>query len=98
MSADRSRPGRVITFYSYKGGTGRTMALANVGCLLAERGEGDVLLIDFDLEAPGLHSFFRGLIPYASDDHLTKHPGLIELLLNLSDGIGARNDAQSEDE
>ena len=31
-----SRPsGQIITFYSYKGGTGRTMALANLACLLA---------------------------------------------------------------
>jgi len=29
------QPGRIITFYSYKGGTGRTMALANTACLLA---------------------------------------------------------------
>ncbi len=53
-------PGRIIAFYSYKGGTGRTMALANTGCVLAERtrqGRG-VLMIDWDLEAPGLHRFF----------------------------------------
>lgn len=54
------KPGKVITFYSYKGGTGRTMALANVACLLAEREncERGVLMIDWDLEAPGLHRFF----------------------------------------
>ena len=27
----------IVTFYSYKGGTGRTMALANVACLFARR-------------------------------------------------------------
>jgi MinD-like ATPase involved in chromosome partitioning or flagellar assembly len=41
------------TFYSYKGGVGRTLALANVGCILAQNGK-KVLLVDFDLEAPGL--------------------------------------------
>lgn len=41
------------TFYSYKGGVGRTLALANVGISLAMRGK-KVLLVDFDLEAPGL--------------------------------------------
>lgn len=45
-----------ITFYSYKGGVGRTLALANVGALLAKNGR-RVVLIDFDLEAPGLDSF-----------------------------------------
>lgn len=55
-------PGKIITFYSYKGGTGRSMALANVACLLAQREVmvGDVLMVDWDLEAPGLHQFFHG--------------------------------------
>jgi MinD-like ATPase involved in chromosome partitioning or flagellar assembly len=30
--------GQLITFYSYKGGTGRTMALVNVACLMAKEG------------------------------------------------------------
>ena len=51
MKTDRK--GRIITFYSYKGGTGRTMALANVGWILASSGK-RVLLVDWDLEAPGL--------------------------------------------
>ncbi len=68
------RDGSVITFYSYKGGTGRTMALANTACLLArdhippnER----VLVIDWDLEAPGLHRYF---------DLHTPPSGLLELM------------------
>jgi hypothetical protein len=49
--------GEIISFYSYKGGVGRTMALANVAVLLAQRGH-RVLAVDFDLEAPGLHRYF----------------------------------------
>jgi cellulose biosynthesis protein BcsQ len=30
--------GKIVTFYSYKGGTGRTMALANVAWILASSG------------------------------------------------------------
>ena len=30
--------GKIVTFYSYKGGTGRTMALANVAWILASTG------------------------------------------------------------
>lgn len=53
-----AEPGTVITFYSHKGGTGRTMALANAGVALARRKAGNVLMVDWDLEAPGLHDFF----------------------------------------
>lgn len=43
-----------ITFYSYKGGTGRSLALANAAVYLANLGL-KVVAVDFDLEAPGLH-------------------------------------------
>ena len=46
----------VTTFYSFKGGVGRTMALVNVAVELAQRGR-RVLAVDFDLEAPGLDTF-----------------------------------------
>jgi MinD-like ATPase involved in chromosome partitioning or flagellar assembly len=46
-----------IAFYSYKGGVGRSLALANIGVLLARRGR-RVACIDFDLEAGGLHTIF----------------------------------------
>jgi len=51
----------VITFYSYKGGTGRTMALANAACLLSTGKDCSqrVLAIDWDLEAPGLQYYLR---------------------------------------
>lgn len=52
-----NRPGILYTFYSYKGGTGRTMALANVATLLAKWGH-SVLVVDWDLEAPGLERYF----------------------------------------
>jgi len=48
----------IYTFYSFKGGVGRSMAMANVAYELASRGL-RVLAIDFDLEAPGLERYFR---------------------------------------
>ncbi|WP_328448574.1 CATRA system-associated protein [Amycolatopsis sp. NBC_00438] len=54
--------GTVVTFYSYKGGVGRSFTLANVAVLLARWGY-RVLTIDWDLEAPGLHHYFRPLLP-----------------------------------
>jgi MinD-like ATPase involved in chromosome partitioning or flagellar assembly len=54
-------PGEVVTFYSYKGGTGRTMALSNIAVLLArhQNATTPILMIDWDLEAPGLHHYFQ---------------------------------------
>jgi hypothetical protein len=41
-----------VTFYSYKGGVGRTLALLNCAAVLASQRR-RVLAVDFDLEAPG---------------------------------------------
>ena len=48
---------RIVTFYSYKGGVGRTLACANFGMYLAKTGQ-KVVLADMDFEAPGLDSKF----------------------------------------
>lgn len=45
---------KTITFYAYKGGTGRSLVVANVAKYLARFGQ-KVFVVDFDLEAPGLH-------------------------------------------
>lgn len=47
----------VTSFYSFKGGVGRTTAAVLTALLLAREGK-KVLLIDFDVEAPGLASIF----------------------------------------
>jgi cellulose biosynthesis protein BcsQ len=77
MSAQH--PGEVVTFYSYKGGTGRSMLLANLAWLLAAN-QKKVLVIDWDLEAPGLHRYFR---PFLVDPELTETPGLIDAVWSL---------------
>jgi cellulose biosynthesis protein BcsQ len=51
--------GMIVTFYSWKGGVGRTMALANTAIQLARKGN-RVLMVDWDLEAPGLGKYFEG--------------------------------------
>lgn len=48
-----------VAFYSYKGGVGRSMLLANAARYLASAGKG-VVALDFDFEAPGLHYKFVG--------------------------------------
>jgi MinD-like ATPase involved in chromosome partitioning or flagellar assembly len=72
----RSPQGKIITFYSYKGGTGRSMALANVAWLLASSGK-KVLCVDWDLEAPGLHRYFS---PFLVDKNLANSDGLINFI------------------
>ncbi len=94
-----TEPGRIITFYSYKGGTGRTMALANVACLLAETHGRPVLVVDWDLEAPGLHRFFPPRIRTTRpgvDIGLDSAPGLIDLLSQVRDALPATLPASEE--
>jgi hypothetical protein len=43
-----------LAFYSYKGGVGRSLLLANAARFLASLGKG-VVALDLDFEAPGLH-------------------------------------------
>jgi hypothetical protein len=66
--------GRIITFYSYKGGLGRSMTLANVAWILASAGK-RVLAIDWHLDAPGLHRYFA---PFLRDPLLMETRGVIE--------------------
>jgi hypothetical protein len=49
--------GAIVTFYSYKGGVGRTMALANIAVQVARKGN-RVLMVDWDLEATRLSNYF----------------------------------------
>lgn len=68
----------IYTFYSYKGGVGRTMALANVAELFYQSGL-KVLMVDWDLEAPGLEGFFFSAKEL--QDTLDK-PGLMDMILH----------------
>ena len=43
---------QIFTFYSYKGGVGRSMAVVNVAYALAAKGR-NVLVLDVDLERRG---------------------------------------------
>jgi tetratricopeptide (TPR) repeat protein len=74
-SLEAPKHGRIVTFYSYKGGTGRTMALANVAFILASNGH-RVLVADWDLESPGLHRFFSPFL----DQTVRDAPGIIDMV------------------
>jgi len=78
--------GQVVTFYSYKGGTGRTMALANVAWILAANGL-RVLVVDWDLESPGLARFFH---PFLDDAALASTGGVTDLILEFEQATTLR--------
>jgi tetratricopeptide (TPR) repeat protein/CO dehydrogenase nickel-insertion accessory protein CooC1 len=83
--------GQIVTFYSYKGGTGRTMAMANVAWIIASNGK-RVLTVDWDLESPGLHKFFH---PFLDPSTVEATPGVIEIIndyASAATSYGARDD------
>jgi hypothetical protein len=69
--------GQVVTCYSYKGGVGRSFALANIAVLLAQWNL-RVLCVDWDLEAPGLDYYFGA--------NEVDRPGLLELVEAVAEG------------
>ncbi|HEX8145529.1 MAG TPA: pentapeptide repeat-containing protein [Pyrinomonadaceae bacterium] len=73
--------GQIVTFYSYKGGVGRSMALANTAALLARWGY-KTLIVDWDLEAPGLENFFKDYTDreHSDLDAITERRGLVDLI------------------
>ena len=84
----------IVTFYSFKGGVGRSMAMAACAYLFAQRGL-RTLAIDFDLEAPGLERYFF-------DDHavlesVRARPGLIDLVLTYKRALTNREEFERAD-
>lgn len=49
--------GKLVSFYSFKGGVGRTTTMMMCAIGAARRGK-KIVVLDFDLEAPGASSFF----------------------------------------
>jgi MinD-like ATPase involved in chromosome partitioning or flagellar assembly len=79
-----NKNGRIISFYSYKGGVGRSMALANVASLLCRSGR-SVLVVDWDLEAPGLDKFFEQVSPSLKTE-VKSTAGVLDLICGLEKG------------
>jgi len=68
---------QVTTFYSFKGGVGRSQALCAVGRLLCQMRR-KVLLVDVDLEAPGLS------LALLDDETLRSKLGFLEIASDLA--------------
>lgn len=84
---------KVVTFYSFKGGMGRTTALAGVALSLVKQGF-HVMMLDTDIEAPGLSTLFfddeviqRGLLDYLLEHPLTPERDIREYILDITDPV-----------
>lgn len=70
------------TFYSYKGGVGRTSALVNAALLRAIEGD-RVVVVDFDFEAPGITSYVNSLARSKGKEvDLDAREGIVEYLFD----------------
>lgn len=92
-SGQKSAP--VVTFYSYKGGMGRTTTMIAYALSLAtakDEKKKRVVIVDCDLEAPGYLNFFdlshhsgltsgkkNGLVEFLSDSLLTSKPETLDI-------------------
>lgn len=82
--SESASKGIVSTFYSYKGGVGRSMALANVAVLMAQWGY-RVLIVDWDLEAPGLDRYLEDLAP-GGVKRAAGRNGIVDIATAVSEG------------
>lgn len=81
----------IVTFYSFKGGVGRTTALFACAWQLA-RDNKRVVLIDLDLEAPGLGPLLgiqtpRGVADFLVD-HVATGASTLESMVGKTSGLG----------
>ena len=78
---------QVITFHSYKGGTGKTTLAANLAGLLAKKGN-NVCIVDIDVYAPSLHAYFgdhiQNKIKNTINDYIVGACGVDDLLVEVT--------------
>lgn len=80
----------IVTFYSYKGGMGRSTTLAAYASYLTLCHKKKVVIVDFDLEAPGFTNFF--LINPAEKN---QRNGLVEYVLDKETGFASGADIRN---
>lgn len=70
------------------------MAMANVAFLAAMNGH-RVLMMDWDLEAPGLAYYFRGQLDASEQRALREAPGIMDIVYDWSKTVSSRKSAES---
>lgn len=84
----------VITFYSYKGGVGRSTSLASCAAYLSYHSSKRIVILDCDFEAPGFTNFFmeepnspinkEGLVEFFVDEEKVSNSGLYRYYWQVS--------------
>ena len=90
---DRTPP--IISFFSFKGGVGRTTALASIAIQLARIGK-RVCVVDLDLEAPGIGVCFpilNGGPEYGTLDYILESDLARDANTPIEEYVGACDDA-----
>lgn len=91
LKPNNHKKDNIITFYSYKGGVGRTTSLALTATYLSRQGK-NVFVIDCDFEAPGLINFFNssqsvnfknGLVEYLNDKAFDEKINIEDYVYNI---------------
>lgn len=88
----------IVTFYSYKGGMGRTTTLTSYALDLAINHNKKVCIIDCDFEAPGYLNFFNlgsneilksgiknGIVEYLTDYNFQKQINITDYIISMED-------------
>lgn len=83
----------ITTFYSYKGGMGRSTTLASFASYCAKIRKKKVVIIDCDFEAPGFTNYFD-----LNNEILSKKNGVVEYLLDKQfvNEVNEKLDIQSD--
>lgn len=81
--------GKTIAFHSYKGGTGKTTLVTNVAASYANSGL-KVCLLDFDLYAPSLSTYFRKKPSRFLNDLLSGEAEISDVLVDVSAELGLK--------
>ena len=80
---------KTIAFHSYKGGTGKTTLISNLAALYAKNGF-NVALLDFDLYAPSLSSYFKKKPSAFINDLLSGQAKISDVVYDLTSELGLK--------
>ncbi len=74
---------KTLAFHSYKGGTGKTSIVANLGVEYAKQGA-NVCVLDYDFRAPSLNVLFKVKPKFWLNDYLEGKCGSLDTLNDVS--------------